>query len=101
MSFPMRYGSPKAAAMKNRNGFLLGFGAVDGDPSGSSFRPSKEAKALGVSAVASAGGGRPVIFANSVLSHLNTVNIPNIDPSVFRRLPNCSATETIANSGQL
>ena len=86
--------------MKNKNGFLLGFGAVDEEPSGSSFRPSNDAKAPGVSAVASAGGGRPVILANNVRNHLKTVNIPNIEPSVFLKLPNCSATETIAKKSQ-
>src|SRR5689334_18636292 len=96
MSLPIRYGRPNAAARKKRNGFLLGRGAWAGVPSGWNFLPSKEAKALGVKAVASAGGGRPVIFANNVRSHLISVNIPSIDPSVFLRFPNCSATETIA-----
>lgn len=82
--------------MKKRNGFLLGRGGLAGEPSGRNFRPSKDAKALGVSDVASAGGGRPVNFANNVRSHLRMVNIPSIDPRVFLKLPNCSATDTIA-----
>ena len=99
MSLPIRYGRPNAAARKNRKGFLLGLGAAGATvPSGKSFRPSNEAKALGVRDVASAGGGRPVILAYSVRSHLMIVKIPSIDPSVFRKFPNCSATDTIATS---
>lgn len=82
--------------MKKRKGFLLGRGADDGEPSGRNLRPSKAAKAEGVRAVASAGGGRPVIFAKRVRSQRRTVKIPRMDPRVLRRLPNCSATDTIA-----
>lgn len=82
--------------MKKRKGFLLGRGGEAGEPSGRNFRPSKEAKALGVRDIASAGGGRPVIFASRLRSQRRMVNIPRIEPRVFRRLPNCSATDTMA-----
>lgn len=82
--------------MKKRKGFLLGLGGLAGDPSGRNFRPSKDANALGVSDVASAGGGRPVNLANNVRNHRRMVNIPSIEPRVFLRFPNCSATDTIA-----
>lgn len=96
MSLPIRYGRPKAAARKNKKGFLLGRGELTGVPSGRNFLPSNLAKALGVNAVASAGGGRPVSFANNVLIQRSMANIPSIDPRVFLRFPNCSATDTIA-----
>lgn len=96
MSLPIRYGRPKAAARKKKNGFLLGRGGLTGVPSGRNFFPSNFAKALGVKAVASAGGGRPVSLAKRVLIHRSIANMPRIDPSVFLRLPNCSATDTIA-----
>ena len=86
------------------NGFLDGRGG-SGDPSGSVAGTPEdepdmnEAKADGVNAVASAGGGRPASFAKRVLSHRINVNMPRTDPSVFRRLPNCSATETMAEKG--
>ena len=56
----------------------------------------KEAKAEGVRDVASAGGGRPVSLARRVRSQRRMVKIPRTEPRVLRRLPNCSATETIA-----
>ncbi len=59
-------------------------------------RPWKAAKADGVSAVASAGGGRPVILARRVRSQRSKVKMPRIEPRVFRRFPNCSATEIMA-----
>ncbi len=59
-------------------------------------RPWKAAKAEGVSAVASAGGGRPVILARRVRSQRRRVKMPRIEPRVFRRFPNCSATEIMA-----
>ena len=98
MSFDIKYGRPKAARTKTRKGFLEGdgdgdvelFGAEDGG------RPRKDAKAEGVREVASAGGGRPVIFANKVCNHRRTVKMPRIEPSVLRRFVNCSATATIA-----
>lgn len=62
-------------------------------------RPRKAAKAEGVSAVASAGGGRPVILAKRVRSHRMSVKMPSMEPRVVRRLANCSATETIATEG--
>ncbi len=96
MSLPIKYGRPKAAARKKKNGFLLGRGGLTGEPSGRNFLPSNLAKALGVSDVASAGGGRPVSLANKVLIQRRMANIPSIDPSVFLRFPNCSATDTIA-----
>ena len=65
-------------------------------PSGCRTRPSKEANARGVREVESAGGGRPVTLAKSVRIHRRRAKIPRIDPRVLRRLPNCSATETIA-----
>lgn len=80
------------------NGFLEGRGGA-GEPSGSTagtFWPWKAAKAAGVRAIASAGGGRPVTFARSVRIQRNMVKIPRIEPKVLRRLPNCSATEIIA-----
>ena len=96
MSLLMRYGRPKAAARKKRKGFLLGRGGLAGVPSGRNFRPSKEAKALGVRDVASAGGGRPVTFAKRVRSQRRMAKMPSMEPRVSLRVPNCSATETIA-----
>lgn len=58
----------------------------------------KAAKAAGVKDVASAGGGRPVSFASNVRNHRMSVKIPRAEPRVLRRLPNCSATETIATN---
>jgi hypothetical protein len=82
-----------------KKGFFEGLGGA-GEPSGSvagAERPCiKAAKADGVSEAASAGGGRPVIFAINVLNHLIIVKIPKADPRVFRKFPNCSATETMA-----
>ena len=59
-------------------------------------RPWKEANAEGVRDVASAGGGRPVIFAKRVRSQRRRAKMPRMEPRVLRRLENCSATETIA-----
>lgn len=87
------------------NGFLEGLGGA-GEPSGSvagapEDEPDmKEANADGVREVASAGGGRPVSFAMRVRAHRNSVKIPSTDPSVFFKVPNCSATETIAAINQ-
>lgn len=75
------------------NGFLEGFGAV-GAPS--IARPEKAAKLAGVKSPDDAGSGRPVSFAMAVRIHRIIVNIPRTEPSVCRRFPNCSATETIA-----
>ena len=104
MSLPMRYGRPKTAARKKKNGFLEGRGGA-GEPSGRVAGPEplpeNAAKAEGVRAAASAGGGRPVSFANSVLSHLIMANIPSTEPRVSRRLPNCSATDTIAKENKV
>jgi hypothetical protein len=81
------------------NGFFDGRGGR-GEPSGRvvGVRPPerKEAKFIGVRAVASAGGGRPVSFATSVRIQRRRVRMPSMEPSVLRKLPNCSATETIA-----
>ena len=94
----MRYGKPTTAAKKIKKGFLEGagwpFGRVLGD---TGERPWNEANAEGVSAVASAGGGRPATLANNVRNHRRRVNMPRIEPRVVRRLENCSATETIAS----
>lgn len=83
-------------------GFLEGRGGA-GEPSGRTpapgpveERPWKAAKAAGVRAMASAGGGRPVILARRVRSQRRRVKMPKMEPSVLRRLPNCSATEIIA-----
>lgn len=82
-----------------KNGFFEGRGGA-GEPSGrveGLERPfMKSAKEDGVRAVASAGGGRPVILAIRVRNHLIRVKIPRADPKVLRRFPNCSATETMA-----
>lgn len=72
-------------------GVLLGF-----EEEGEDERPWKEANAEGVKAVASAGGGRPVIFAMRVRAQRRRVKMPRMEPSVLRKLENCSATETIA-----
>lgn len=65
MSFDIRYGRPKAARRKTRKGFFEGAGGwFEGDDAGE--RPRNAAKADGVREVASAGGGRPIIFAKSV-----------------------------------
>lgn len=82
-------------------GFLDGLGGAglpSGRVAGTGLRPPdmKEAKFVGVSEVASAGGGRPVILARSVRIQRSMVKMPRTEPRVFRRLPNCSATETIA-----
>lgn len=92
----MRYGRPKTAARKKRNGFLEGRGRPGG-PSGDWLLVNAE-NAEGVKAVASAGGGRPVNLAKRVRIHRITVKMPKIEPSVLRRFPNCSATDTIAKS---
>ena len=81
-----------------RNGFFDGVGWPLGRREGDEDEsPWKEANADGVRDVASAGGGRPVIFAKSVLSHRRRANIPRMEPRVVRRLENCSATPTNAN----
>jgi hypothetical protein len=51
-----------------------------------------------VSSFDEAGGGRPVSFAIAVLIHRMSVNMPSTEPRVFLRLPNCSATDTMAVS---
>lgn len=99
----MRYGRPKAAATKNNKGFLLSFvGPGIGRPSGpilgGSGSPANFAKFEGVSEVASAGGGRPVILARRVRSQRRRVKMPRMEPSVVLRVENCSATETMAVS---
>lgn len=78
--------------MKKRKGFLEGEGEFVADGG----KPRNDAKAEGVREVASAGGGRPATLANKVRSQRRIVNMPRIDPSVFRRFVNCSATEIIA-----
>ena len=98
----MRYGNPITAARNIKNGFFEGvgwpFGRREG-PDGES--PWNDAKAEGVSDVASAGGARPVTLAKSVRSQRRTVKIPRMDPSVVRSVENCSATCTIAVSSPL
>ena len=80
-----------------RKGFFEGVGWPLGRREGEGEdRPWKEAKAEGVREVASAGGGLPVILAKSVRIQRRMVNIPRMEPSVVRRLENCSATDTIA-----
>lgn len=100
MSLLVRYGRPKTARRKITKGFLDGVGGELGlfaaDEEGE-VRPWKEAKAEGVRDVASAGGGRPVIFARRVRSQRRRVKMPRIEPRVLRRLENCSATEIIAS----
>ena len=66
MSFVIRYGRPTTAARKMRKGFLDGVVWPSGRTEDEEERPWKEAKAEGVRDVASAGGGRPVIFAKRV-----------------------------------
>ena len=93
----MRYGNPTTAARNIKNGFFEGvgwpFGRREG-PDGDS--PWNDANAEGVRDVASAGGGRPVTLARTVRSQRRRVKIPSMDPSVVRRVENCSATCTIA-----
>lgn len=99
MSLDIKYGSPKAARTKTRKGFREGDGDGEDDDefeAEEGGRPRKDAKAEGVREVASAGGGRPVIFANRVCNQRRTVKIPRIEPSVLRRFVNCSATAIIA-----
>jgi hypothetical protein len=79
------------------NGFFDGF-ADAGEPSAP--RPLKAAKLAGVKSMASAGSGRPVSFAIAVRIHRITVKIPRTEPSVCRKFPNCSATDTIAVANQ-
>jgi hypothetical protein len=43
-----------------------------------------------------AGSGRPVSLAMAVRIQRMIVKMPRTEPSVCRRLPNCSATDTIA-----
>lgn len=89
------------ATRNMRKGFFEGLGGA-GEPSGrvdGAERPfMKAAKDAGVRDVASAGGGRPVILAMRVRNHLIRVKIPSAEPKVLRRLPNCSATETMADT---
>ena len=77
-------------------GFREGVGAPVGFEGDDEESPWNEAKAEGVRAVASAGGGRPVTFAMRVRAQRRRVKMPRMEPSVFRRFENCSATETIA-----
>lgn len=77
-------------------GLREGVGGAPGWEEEGEVRPWKEANAEGVREVASAGGGRPVIFARRVRNQRRRVNIPRMEPRVLRRLENCSATETIA-----
>ena len=93
MSFPIRYGRPKTATINIMKGFLDGFGAT-GEPSGR--RPVNAAKLAGVNSLDDAGGARPVNLAIAVRIHRINVKIPRTDPSVCRKFPNCSATDTIA-----
>lgn len=74
-------------------GFLDGFAGA-GDPSG--MRPLNAAKLAGVNSPEDAGRGRPVSFAMAVRIHRIIVKMPRTEPSVCRRFPNCSATDTIA-----
>src|SRR5947199_9252322 len=78
------------------SGVLLGLGGTAPLPLPGRERPSKEAKALGVNSLADAGRVRPVSLARPVRSQRRTVKMPRTEPSVLRRLLNCSATETIA-----
>lgn len=96
MSFDMRYGRPNAARTKTRKGLREGEGEDDWFGAEEGGRPRNDANADGVREVASAGGGRPLTLAIKVRSHRRMVNMPRIEPSVFRRFVNCSATETIA-----
>jgi hypothetical protein len=74
----MRYGRPKTARRNMINGFFDGFGVPSGRDVGAD-RPRKNAeKAEGVRDVASAGSGRPVIFAMRVLNHLMSANTPKV-----------------------
>lgn len=103
ISLPIKYGKPKTARMNIKNGLRegrVGAGLPSGNVVGAD-RPLKNAeKADGVSAVASAGSGRPVNFAIKVLNHRINVKMPRTEPNVLRRLPNCSATDTIAKESQ-
>ena len=85
------------------NGFLEARGGA-GDPSGSEADPEpperKEEKLAGVSAVASAGGGRPVIFASIVRIQRINVYIPSTWPNVCRRFPSCSALLNMAKKDE-
>lgn len=86
---------------KTKKGFfegLAGAGEPSGRVAGEERPPMKDAKAAGVRAVASAGGGRPVSLAMRVRNHRMMVKIPRAEPRVLRRLPNCSATDTIAET---
>ena len=98
MILPITYGRPHAATMKRRKGFLDGLGRT-GVPSG--IVPVKAANLEGVSSLGDEGGGLPVTFAISVRIQRINVNIPRTEPRVVLRLPNCSATETIAIHSQL
>ena len=75
-----------------------GIGLPSGPIIGGSGSPANLAKFEGVREVASAGGGRPVIFAKSVRIQRRRVKIPRMEPKVVFRVENCSATETIAVS---
>ena len=67
MSLLIRYGRPTTAARKIRKGFFEGTGWPFGRSVGpEGERPWNEAKAEGVSDVASTGGGRPVSLAMRV-----------------------------------
>lgn len=75
------------------NGFFEGLGEA-GEPS--AWRPVNAAKFAGVNSLEEAGGGRPVSFAMAVRIQRINVKMPRTEPRVCRRLPNCSATDTIA-----
>lgn len=79
--------------MNTKKGFFDGFAGA-GEPSG--IRPVKAAKLAGVRSLELAGSGLPVSFAIAVRIHRITVYIPKTEPSVCRRFPNCSATDTMA-----
>ena len=76
-------------------GFLLGLGRPSG-PTELEDPLAKAEKFAGVRAVASAGGGRPVRRAMAVRIQRRSVKMPRTEPSVWRRVPNCSATDTMA-----
>lgn len=74
-------------------GLRDGDGGV-GEPSGS--RPWNFANFAGVRSFEDAGGGLPVILAKAARIHRSRVYMPRTEPNVCLRLPNCSATDTIA-----
>jgi hypothetical protein len=85
ISFPMRYGNPNTARRNMTRGFLLALGGGGAFGSGNVEKESVEISEF------SGGRGLPRSFAIATRTYRIKVYIPNIEPSVSRKFPNCSA----------